>query len=542
MEGAGDPELGLDAVYPPVHAHQRKRWKARNVEPVIEWFRRVVSRTDRADLTLGRRVAALPDSWVDQAFLRLTRSANHSVLWFGIATVLMTRAGTTRRAALRGLIAIAGASGSANGIFKPMVPRRRPPADELPPGRRLIRRPGSSSFPSGHAASAAAFATAVAMEDPLVAVAVVPVAAAVAYSRVHVGVHWGSDVVAGAAVGVCAALLTQRWWPVRPADEALARPADRAPELTGGDGLVIVVNPRSGDPRTDITDAVRDAFPAARLIVLNGRIDLDRELTARLGNGPVRALGVAGGDGTVASVASAASKRGLPLVLIPGGTLNHFARDVGVYDLTEAIDAAGAGEAVAVDLGEVRFTADGVPTDRQFINTASLGCYTDLVRLRERWEHRWGKWPAFTVALALTLHRAEPIRIRLDGHWRSVWILFIGNGPYHPDGMVPAWRPKLDSGLLDARWLRADLRWGRTRACIALALAALRHSRVYHQRDVAELDVELDRPTALALDGEVVEEADRFHFSVRTDRIPVYRRNEDNPRWSGRDRPHHRYP
>jgi undecaprenyl-diphosphatase len=542
MEGAGDPEFGLDAVYPPVHAHQRKRWKARNVEPVIEWFRRMVARTDRADLALSDRVAALPISWVDQAILRLSRSADHSALWFGIAAVLATRPGTTRRAALRGLIAIAGASASANGIFKPMVPRRRPPADELPLGRRLVRRPGSSSFPSGHAASAAAFATAVAMEDPLVAVAVAPVAAAVAYSRVHVGVHWGSDVVAGAAVGICSALLTQRWWPVRPADEAAARPVDRAPELADGVGLVIVVNPRSGDPQTDMTDDVRDAFPSAQLVVLDGHVDLDRELAARVDNGQVRALGVAGGDGTVASVASVASKRGLPLVLIPGGTLNHFARDVGVYDLTEAVDAAGAGEAVAVDLGEVHYTADGVDTDRQFLNTASLGCYSDLVRLRERWEHRWGKWPAFIVALAVTLHRAKPITVCLDGHWRSVWILFVGNGPYHPDGMVPAWRPTLDSGLLDVRWLRADLRWARTRACVALALAALRHSQVYHHRTVAELDVKLDRPTALALDGEVVEEADHFRFTVRTERIPVYRRDEDNPRWSDRDRPHHRYP
>ncbi len=86
-------------------------------------------------------------------------------------------------------------------MLKPLLPRRRPAAAELPDYQTLPDPPTSSSFPSGHAASAAAFATAVAMESPRAGLAIAPLAAAVAYSRVHVGVHWTSDVVAGAAVG-----------------------------------------------------------------------------------------------------------------------------------------------------------------------------------------------------------------------------------------------------------------------------------------------------------------------------------------------------
>jgi len=507
---------------------------------------------DRSDRAVQGWVAALPPTEADQVIKRLTRSANHSLLWFVVAALLASRVGVTRRAALRGLIAILGASITANGVLKPLLPRRRPPDRGLPKNRRLRNRPTSSSFPSGHAASAAAFATAVAMESPRAGLVVAPVAAAVAYSRVHSGVHWTSDVVAGAAVGATSALLTRHWWPVRSSDEAAARPLDRVPELPDGAGLLMAVNPQSGDPAYDPTDDIRKAFPAATVVVTTSGRDLaeqlEEELAARADSAePVLALGAAGGDGTVSTVATLACRHKLPLVLVPAGTLNHFARDVGVYDLQEAVDASRAGEAVAVDLGAVRVhrqdgSSDGGASDgtvtRHFLNTASLGCYPDLVRLRERWQGRWGKWPAFVAALITVLRRATPVELGLDGVRHSVWILFVGNGPYHPRGMVPAFRPRLETGLLDVRWLRADVRFSRVRAFCALAFAALAHSRVYGQREVISLDVTLTTPGLLATDGEVVEDATRFTFETEPKPVPVYRRDEDNPRWATRNRPY----
>jgi undecaprenyl-diphosphatase len=126
----------------------------------------------------------------------------------------------------------------------------------------------------------------------------------------------------------------------------------------------------------------------------------------------------------------------------------------------------------------------------------------------------------------------------MDGVRHSVWILFVGNGPYHPRGMVPAFRPRLDTGLLDVRWLRADIRFSRVRAFCALAFAALAHSRVYGQREVASLDVTLTTSGLLATDGEVVEGATRFTFEVEPKPVPVYRRDERNPRWARRNRPY----
>lgn len=516
-----------------------------SVRDVLSWLRQAVDPVNETDRAVSRAVSRLSPSPLDGAMKAITTAADHSVLWFVIAGAFAARRGASRKAALRGLVAIAGASATANALMKPLLPRRRPAAAELPAYQTLPNPPTSSSFPSGHAASAAAFATAVALESPRLGSAVAPLAAAVAYSRIHVGVHWASDVLVGAAVGAGVANATRRWWPVRRTDEAAARPVDTVPVLPGGEGLVLVSNQRSGDPLYDPTDDISAALPAAVVVRAEPGFDLDKQIeeAVRARNGQVRALGVAGGDGTVAAGAEVANRHGLPLVVVPTGTLNHFARDVGVYDLQEAVDATEAGEAVAVDLAIVDVhpghdpqpETDLVIRRRCFINTASLGSYPDLVRLREKWQPRWGKWPAFVAALVVTLRRSEPVEIKIEGEWHRVWLLFVGNGPYYPRGMVPAWRPHLDSGLLDVRWLRADLPLSRLRAVAALALGALGRSRVYRQMEVAELDVELARPGMLACDGEVVESSGRFTFRVAPRPIPVYRRDER--RWTGRDRP-----
>ncbi len=101
--------------------------------------------------------------------------------------------------------------------------------------RRIGRMPWTSSFPSGHAASAAAFAAGATMELPVAGPVLVPLAAAVAYSRVHVGVHYRSDVWAGAAVGLTCAVVGRKLWPVKPWGPALMAPGN-APALPGGEG------------------------------------------------------------------------------------------------------------------------------------------------------------------------------------------------------------------------------------------------------------------------------------------------------------------
>ncbi|MFJ6676916.1 bifunctional phosphatase PAP2/diacylglycerol kinase family protein [Actinosynnema sp. NPDC091369] len=474
----------------------------------------MLRRVNRLDLAVMRRSGALRASPVDEGMKKLSRAANHSALWLAVAGVLALRKGVTRRAALRGLAAIGGASFSASLVAKRLFPRRRPAADLLLVPRRLTKRPTSSSFPSGHAASAAAFTTALAMESPVLAAAVAPVAAAVAYSRVHTGVHWPSDVAAGTAIGVGAALLTRRWWPVGRTEPASAREHQELEALVDGEGLVVVVNPSAGLGGTDPTAEILQEWPKATIV---GIEDLD---TVIADHAP-HALGVAGGDGSVAAVAALAAAHRLPLVLVPAGTLNHFARDVGVRGLDDTARAVADGDGVLVDLAAVSVDGSG---PRWFVNTASLGGYPDMVRMREQLQDRWGKWPAAGIALARVLRTSRPLRVELNGEPHLVWMLFVGNGPYRPKGFAPTMRPALDAGLMDVRYIRADTRFSRARFFLGALLGSLHRSRTYRHLETRWLDVRLlDGEVAIATDGEVGPTGSTFEFRSRPAALAIYR-------------------
>lgn len=162
-------------------------------------------RLQRVDERMLRRSARARSPLLDRVLVAVTRAASYSRLWLSIATALAVLGGDRgRRAAARGVLAIAIAATVANGPAKLLVRRRRPSRGGPP---SLIAMPRSSSFPSGHSASAFAFAIGVSAEMPGLAPALVPLAGAVAYSRTHTGVHYPSDVAAGVAIGVGSAAL-----------------------------------------------------------------------------------------------------------------------------------------------------------------------------------------------------------------------------------------------------------------------------------------------------------------------------------------------
>jgi len=177
------------------------------------------------DRAVYAAVASVPAPALDQAMRRLSRSADRSRLWLGIAGALALTGQAGRRSAGRGVLAIAVTSALVNLGVKTLSGRRRPDRSGAGvPGARQVRMPTSSSFPSGHSASAFAFATAISRDSPWLAVAIQFLAGSVAYSRVHTGVHYPGDTVVGALIGVGAGQVVSSVF-----DRALTPRPDPAP-------------------------------------------------------------------------------------------------------------------------------------------------------------------------------------------------------------------------------------------------------------------------------------------------------------------------
>lgn len=174
--------------------------------PPAPWFRDA----ERVDVALYAAIAQTPTPALDRAMAQLSHAADYSRLSLAAATVLAAAGGREgRRAAARGLASAGVTASLVNLAVKPLSRRRRPDrAAEHVPAARHVRMPSSTSFPSGHSAAAFAFATGVGHVLPAAAVPLRGLAALVAYSRVHTGVHYPGDVVAGALIGTVLAQLT----------------------------------------------------------------------------------------------------------------------------------------------------------------------------------------------------------------------------------------------------------------------------------------------------------------------------------------------
>jgi diacylglycerol kinase family enzyme/membrane-associated phospholipid phosphatase len=478
----------------------------------------VRGRVGALDRAIMARLAATDSAVLDRVMPRLSEAANHSFMWLGIAAGLaVTQDKWARRAALRGLAGIALASTATNMVAKNLTRRVRP-AGEVPAARRVsgVR---TTSFPSGHAASAAAFATGVALELPSLAAPVGLLAGAVGASRVVTGMHYPSDVLAGFATGAAAGALTLRWWPRRALEPAeAARPRREAPAAPAGQGLVLVLNCGSGTASEDLAAELSAELPDARIIVAREGSELPGLLTEAAGIAKI--LGVAGGDGSVQLAAGLAVDRGLPLLVVPAGTFNHFAADLGVRSVADAVAALQAGDSVLVDVARAG--------QQSFVNTASTGIYVDLVRARQEYEEELGKWPAVLVALTQVLRTSRPQDLVVNGRRRRLWLLFAGNCRYEPQGAAPSYRPDLSDGQLDIRVIDGQQPLARVRLLAAVALGTLGRCRVYRAWTAGSLHVATPdgTPVLLSVDGEAVQAEPSLMLRKRTEQLLVYRPSE----------------
>jgi undecaprenyl-diphosphatase len=267
--------------------------------------------------------------------------------------------------------------------------------------------------------------------------------------------------------------------------------------------FLLVHNPSSGSGAGDLTTRAQRELNDVRSLELAPGVDLGREIGVALHEG--HTVVACGGDGTVNAVAQhVAGTEGLMAVL-PAGTLNHFARDVGVEDADTALTTLVHGDVARIDVGRAG--------ERVFVNTLGFGIYPEVVRERAEAEHRLGRW--FTLAssvarVAISFDALEG-RIAADGRIRELkaTAVFVGNNRFSTSPGSIGRRQALDEGLLDVRVVRARVGLlGRASAGWRVAIS--RPRRVI-QTVAREVEVRLREPRLMAVDGE----QDREHRSVR---------------------------
>jgi diacylglycerol kinase family enzyme len=217
--------------------------------------------------------------------------------------------------------------------------------------------------------------------------------------------------------------------------------------------LPVLLNRTSGDSDArEVPDRIREAFRSAGAdaeVRIAGDGEQFGALAREAAAGDSAALVAAGGDGSVGSVAAVLAGSGKPLGVLPLGTLNHFAKDLGVpLDLDGAVRTIVEGRVASIDVGEVN--------GRIFVNNSSLGLYPRIVHQREQQREKlgWGKWPAFVWATLHALHRHRSVDVVLvaDGQEirRRTPFVFVGNNFYEMEGFDIGTRERLDRGELSA--------------------------------------------------------------------------------------------
>ncbi|HMJ06197.1 MAG TPA: diacylglycerol kinase family protein [Chthoniobacterales bacterium] len=222
-----------------------------------------------------------------------------------------------------------------------------------------------------------------------------------------------------------------------------------------------------------------------------------------------------GGDGTISAVAAALAGTGKALGILPMGTLNHFAKDLGLpRDLAAAVATIAQGQIAEVDLGEVN--------GRVFINNSSLGLYPHMVAHREAQQERLGrrKGPAFLWAMLHAFRRFPflQLRVTIEGKQlaRRTAFLFVGNNEYEIAGLKLGGRACLNAGRLGLYLAHRTGRLGLFRLGWNALLGRLHQEKDFDSFCVEEATIETRRPRLLvATDGEVNWMATPLHYRVR---------------------------
>lgn len=272
-------------------------------------------------------------------------------------------------------------------------------------------------------------------------------------------------------------------------------------------GIPVIVNASSGPDGTarntgEIESAFRRHGLQANVIVLQPGRNIAHVVDEALAAG-AKLIVAGGGDGTINAVASRLLDGQATLGVLPLGTLNHFARDLGIaFDVDQAAQVIAGNHAILVDVAQVN--------DHIFLNNSSMGLYPRIVAEREDAQHRLGigKWPALVHATWSALRDPGSFSavVCVDGKEleRRTPFIFVGNNTYVLEGFGIGRRERLDAGHLSLYVLRPKTAWG----LLSLGFRALfgigSHAADFDAFEAADFRVESPKASIMvATDGEV---------------------------------------
>jgi diacylglycerol kinase family enzyme len=266
-----------------------------------------------------------------------------------------------------------------------------------------------------------------------------------------------------------------------------------------------------------ITEAFRSSDLEPKIIMVEKEMTRGAAIAVRDGH---RLIVAGGGDGTISSVASALVHTEAALGILPLGTFNHFARDLGIpLDVEAAVRVITAGKVAQVDVGEVN--------GRTFINNSSVGLYPRIVLGRQH-EQRGGhtKWAAFFLATWRVLRRFPHLQIKLATGGteivQSTAFAFIGNNQYEIEGPKIGTRRTLNAGELFCYVAHATTRWQLLRLVLDALSGRLRRSQALDVLHGKEAWIAARRRRLrVALDGEVAMLPTPLHFRIRPGALRV---------------------
>jgi diacylglycerol kinase family enzyme len=287
----------------------------------------------------------------------------------------------------------------------------------------------------------------------------------------------------------------------------------------------VIINASAGTGWDDahfeeLAQAFRDAGMEVEILAARSGDEIRSHAKAALARNP-GTLVAGGGDGTISSVASLVRGTSTVLGILPLGTLNHFAKDLGIpMALREAIALLARGNVAEVDVGVVN--------GRMFLNNSSLGIYPDIVRDRtrqqrrlgrgKRWALLWATWTALRRSAFLHL------RITVDGRERIARtpFIFIGNNAYIMEGFEIGQRDGLSDGKLSVYFTRRCTRLGLVALGFRALFGQLKQAKDFEAALAEEVTVETHHPRLpVSADGEVFASQSPFAYRIHPRALKV---------------------